>query len=85
VPKGDAEAASWTRKAAEQGHAEAQLILGTLYETGNGVPQDLSRAMTWYRMAADNGNASAQALLGANENQAIGRMILAWRWLLTSP
>ena len=33
------EAAKWLRKAAEQGHAEAQYLLGSLYEEGEGVPR----------------------------------------------
>ena len=34
------EAANWYRKAAEQGHANAQYKLGMCYENGRGVPQD---------------------------------------------
>src|SRR5205809_3510815 len=31
----------WCRRAAEQGNADAQSILGAAYEKGEGVPQDL--------------------------------------------
>ena len=32
-------AAEWFQKAAEQGHAKAQLSLGRMYITGRGVPR----------------------------------------------
>jgi uncharacterized protein len=34
VPKDDAEAVKWFRKAAEQGHAKAQFNLGAMYDNG---------------------------------------------------
>ncbi len=40
------------RKAAEQGHAEAQYALGARYATGEGVPQDYVQAHKWYNLAA---------------------------------
>ncbi len=49
-----------TRKAAEQGLAEAQVNLGNVYADGEGVPQDPAKAADWYRKAAEQGNASAQ-------------------------
>jgi TPR repeat protein len=30
----------WHRKAAEQGKADAQYVVGAMYYTGNAVPQD---------------------------------------------
>ena len=35
-----AEAAKWRRKAAEQGHAAAQVSLGMMYDISLGVPKD---------------------------------------------
>ncbi len=49
----------WLRRSADQGHAEAELLLADLYRTGNGVPKDLSLAVSWYERAADEGNAEA--------------------------
>jgi TPR repeat protein len=46
------EAAQCFRKAADQGHAEAQLSLGILYEQGRGLPEDPVEAMRWYQKAA---------------------------------
>ena len=50
----------WLRKAAEQGHAEAQDLLGLAYFCGHGVPMDKAAAAGWQRKAAEQGNASAQ-------------------------
>ena len=40
------------RARAEAGDAEAQFILGGMYVTGVGVPQDTAEAVAWYRRAA---------------------------------
>jgi uncharacterized protein len=45
---------------AEDGHADAQFILGLMYELGQGVIQDYDEAIEWYRLAAAQGNANAQ-------------------------
>ncbi len=52
------------RPLAEQGNANAQLLLGTMYDEGLGVTQDYAEAMKWYRKAAEQGHASAQSNLG---------------------
>jgi len=49
--------------AAVQGLPQAQLNLGILFETGEGVSQDKAEAISWYRMAAEKGNKEAQAAL----------------------
>ena len=43
----------------------AQGIIGLMYASGQGVPQDYAEAVRWYRMAADQGEALAQFNLGA--------------------
>ena len=48
--------ALWYRLAAEQGLAEAQNNLGTLYGAGVGVPQDNTLAYAWFSVSADQGN-----------------------------
>ena len=50
--------------AAEQGYAPAQLSLGVMYATGEGVPADSAEAVRWYRAAAEQGHAPAQFSLG---------------------
>jgi TPR repeat protein len=52
------------RKLADQGNASAQYNLGTMYEAGQGVPQDYAEAVKWYRKAAEQGDAHAQNNLG---------------------
>ena len=59
-----AEAATWYRLAAEQGHATAQNNLGGMYADGRGVPQDDAEAVRWYRQAAEQREAEAQYNLG---------------------
>ena len=51
---------------AEEGDADAQLQLGHLYESGEGVPKDYTKAAKWYRKAAEQGNAEAQLYLGCS-------------------
>jgi len=50
---------------AEQGNAEAQFNLGSLYYQGWGVPQDYKEAAQWMRKAAEQGHVFAQATLGS--------------------
>jgi TPR repeat protein len=52
------------RKAAEQGHVDAQIYLGWMYANGQGVPKDAAKAVEWYRRAAEQGHAAAQNHLG---------------------
>jgi len=52
------------RSLAEQGSAEAQFILGTMYLGGQGVSQNDAQTLAWYRKAADQGHAAALYFLG---------------------
>ncbi|MCL2646500.1 MAG: sel1 repeat family protein [Phycisphaerales bacterium] len=61
--RGDAEAAEWSRKAAEQGNVKAQYNLGAFYENGVGVSADVREAVRWYQKAADQGHAGAREAL----------------------
>jgi uncharacterized protein len=42
----------WYWLGAGQGNAEAQFILGVMYEQGRGVPRRLLRAHMWFNLAA---------------------------------
>ncbi len=64
LPKDEAEAVRWYRKAAEQGYAQAQFNLGVVYANGRGVAKDEAEAVRWYRKAAEQGLAMAQYNLG---------------------
>ena len=46
-----AEAVTWYRKAADQGHAGAQYYLGIAYHKGQGVPADQIEAYKWLSLA----------------------------------
>ena len=61
--KDDAEAVEWYRKAAEQGHADAQFTLAELYGTGRGVQENPVEAVKWLREAAKQGHVLAQNYL----------------------
>ncbi len=63
----DAETAAAIAKlqdAAALGSPQAQLQLGELYKTGQGVDQDLGQARTWFRRAANGGNVLAMHRIG---------------------
>jgi uncharacterized protein len=63
VPQDYIAAATWFRKAAEQGEAKAQVGLGFIYFSGLGVAEDYSEALKWFLKAQEQGNADAQATL----------------------
>jgi TPR repeat protein len=52
------------RRAAESGDVNAQVALGWVYSSGNGIPVDKARAARWYRRAAEKGDLDAQRALG---------------------
>ena len=61
VERDDALSLEWGRKAAEQGHAEAQLRMGQCCLHGTcDQPQDLTQAVEWFRKAAEQGLVIAQ-------------------------
>ncbi|MBC7101640.1 MAG: sel1 repeat family protein [Parvibaculum sp.] len=57
---------------AEWGDARAQADLGTLFDKGWGVPQDLAKAAKWYEAAARQGHASAQYNIGVMYEEGAG-------------
>ena len=50
---------------AENGNAEAQAWLGSLYANGDGVDVDDTTALSWYEKAAEQGYPMAQSNVGA--------------------
>ena len=69
VPKDDAEAVKWIRKAADQGDAEAQFNLGNMYYSGTGVPKDLVQAHVWWNIAGAKGLEDAKKNLRIVEKE----------------
>ena len=59
-----AQAATLFRKAADQGDARAQAMLGSMYRSGWGVKRDYAQALLWNQKAADAGISDAQFNLG---------------------
>jgi TPR repeat protein len=47
-----AKAMEWYRKAADDGYAPAQDVLGQMYENGLGARKDYDKAFDWYSKAA---------------------------------
>lgn len=68
VPQDYAEALKWFRKAAEQGHAEAQYKLGNCYFRGIGVADDDVAAYAWHSVAAASGYEKARNMLGVTKS-----------------
>jgi len=54
------------RKLADQGDAEAQFMLGTLYRNGDGVLQNDEQAVEWFQRAANQGYVRALSALGSS-------------------
>lgn len=52
-------------RAAEQGDAKAQTMLGSMYEKGQGISKDYQEAFKWYLKAAEQNDAEAQFRLGS--------------------
>ena len=57
------EAASWYRKAADQGVMDAMTNLGNLYEFGQGVPEDWVQAAKWRQKSAEFGSSGGQSAM----------------------
>jgi TPR repeat protein len=77
VPQDDAQAASWFRKAAEQGLADAQNILGAMSERGWGVPQDFVEAHKWLNLAASRASAAYQRTYAETRDRVAKKMTRA--------
>ena len=77
----------WSEKSAQQGHAPAQMRLGTIFHEGLGVARDPQQAARWFLQAAQQGHAGAQAMIGAACHLGIGveaHRLRAARWLMAS-
>ena len=54
-----------SRVGADHGDAIDELRLGSMYYSGQGLPQDYAEALRWYRKAADQEDAKAQYDIGS--------------------
>lgn len=64
TPQRFIESAEWFKKAAEQGHPQAQLLLGNQLLLGLGVEKDLEEAKKLYFKSAEQGESRAQLKVG---------------------
>jgi len=64
LPRNPTAAAACFRKAADLGHAGAQVLLGQMHLQGELKPADLNEAFKWLSAAARTGHAEGQVMLG---------------------
>ena len=78
VPQDYVEAVTWSRRAAEQGHAGAQIYLWMSYDSGLGVPQqDYVEAHMWANLAASKLTGSERERAVALRDSTAERMTTA--------
>jgi len=68
----------------EAGDTNMQVIVGNIYDYGQGVPQDDVQALQWYLMAAERGNTKGQYQAGVLYYRSQGvpqDLIESYRWL----
>lgn len=64
-------AMKWYKRAAAQGHQQAQYMVGWMYEHGEGVLPNADKARKFYKMAADQDNENALFALGRMHRQTV--------------
>jgi len=72
IKKNLEEGFKWIKLAAEQENTEAELYLGNLLYTGEGVEKDFNQSFKWIELAAKGGNSTAQNNLGYYYENGIG-------------
>jgi TPR repeat protein len=68
---------------AEKGDVAMQLLVGSIYDYGQGVPQDDAEAAKWYERAAKQGSAKGQFQLGAlyARSGQVKNPVEGYKWL----
>ncbi|MDR3088239.1 MAG: sel1 repeat family protein [Desulfobulbaceae bacterium] len=61
--------------AAEQGNAEAMLVVGELYARGVGVTKNFTKALAWYEKSAEAGNGEAAFRVGFSYEIGMGAVV----------
>jgi TPR repeat protein len=69
-------------KLAEKGNIDAQFNLASMYDSGDGVPQDRRQAAYWYSKAAEQGHVGAEAILAAEQGNADDQFSLGWMYYI---
>jgi TPR repeat protein len=88
VPQSYNEAASWYRKAADQGETSAMANLAYMYEFGKGVPEDWVQSAKWLQTSAAFGDPLGQSRLGDAYQYGIGvpqnrKLAIHWHYEAT--
>lgn len=66
IPENATQTVIWMSKSAEQGNANAQVVLGVMYARGKkGLSENDAESIKWLRKSAEQGNASGQFHLGS--------------------
>lgn len=65
---------------AENGDPKAQNVMGTYYESGNGLEKDYMKAIYWYTKSADQGNSNAQYHLAVLYNKVEDNPLKSYYW-----
>ena len=69
VPINYGEALRWYKKAALQGHADAQYSVGLMYDKGHiGIPKNNETAYVWYKLSSEQGQEDAKRNFISVEN-----------------
>jgi hypothetical protein len=68
---------------AEQGDSNLQVLVGSLYDYGQGVKQDKAEALQWYLKAADAGSGRGQFAAGTllSKDAKLRNLVEAYKWL----
>jgi len=72
APQDDEQAIYWFSRAAIQGDAFSQYVLGWMHVQGRGTTQSHAMAVYWYRRAVEQGHCCAQTRLGVMYEGGIG-------------
>ena len=83
VPRSDAEALTWLRRAADNGMPLAEARLGIKFASGDGVKQDGQMAVWLLDKAAGKGVSSAEIALGRIYAKGLDTppgSVLAYKW-----
>ncbi len=76
-----ARAVPWYEQAARAGSTDAQVLLGTIYARGGGIPRNLVRAYAWLHVAAEQKHPNALLILDAISGQMTAEQIEAGKEL----
>jgi uncharacterized protein len=73
LPRDDAQAADWYKKAASQNYSKAEVNLGDMYLYGRGgLEKNTFEALSWYLKASQQQDPGAEFRLGAMLEQGLG-------------